>query len=242
MRITAVQLQPVAGDVEANLAAHADMVRRASAMDARLVLFPELSLTSYEPGLAARMVREFALEHLVELQALSDEHQVVIMAGLPASAPAGITISMAILQPHAPPTMYAKQLLHEDELPWFVPGSGQVVVPLDHHMAAPAICYESVQPGHADGAAGLGADVYLASAAKSARAVAAAFAHYRAVASRHRMSILFANAIGPSDDFISAGQSAVWDSCGNLVAQLDSERQGLLTYDLTTREAIVTYA
>jgi predicted amidohydrolase len=117
-----------------------------------------------------------------------------------------------------------------------------VVVPLDHHMAAPAICYESVQPGHADGAAGLGADVYLASAAKSARAVAAAFTHYRAVASRHRMSILFANAIGPSDDFISAGQSAAWDSGGNLVAQLDSERQGLLTYDLTTREAIVSYA
>ena len=47
MRITAVQLQPVAGDVEANLAVHADMVRRAIAMDARLVLFPELGLSAY---------------------------------------------------------------------------------------------------------------------------------------------------------------------------------------------------
>lgn len=242
MRITAVQIQPVAGNVEANLAAHGKMVRRAVAVDARLVLFPELSLTGYEPSLGARMAREFGLAQLGELQSLSDEHGVVIMAGLPAPAPGGTTISMAILQPHQPVTMYAKQRLHHDESPWFVPGRGQVVVSLGHHMAAPAICHESVQTEHAEGAAALGANVYLASAAKSASGAAAAFAHYPSVASRHRMTVLFANALGPSDDFVSAGQSAVWDASGVLVASLDGEREGLLTYDLDTRDAIITYA
>ncbi len=241
MRITAVQFRPVAGDFEANLATHAAMVGRAVAADARLVLFPELSLTSYEPSLGARMAREVDRTRLAELQVLADQHDVVIMAGLPAPAGAGTTISMVILQAGKPVTMYAKQLLHQDEMPWFVAGQGQVVVPLGQHVAAPAICYESVQAVHSDGVAALGADIYLASAAKSAQAVAAAFGHYSTAARQHGMTVLFANALGPSDDFISAGQSAVWDASGNLVAALDGEREGLLTYDISSRDAIISY-
>ena len=41
------QLSPRLGDVRANLALHEDAVRRAAEQDARLVLFPELSLTGY---------------------------------------------------------------------------------------------------------------------------------------------------------------------------------------------------
>lgn len=39
------------------------------------------------------------------------------------------------------------------------------------------------------------------------------------------------NGIGPSDDFISAGQTAVWDANGILVGQLDDKQEGLLIFD-----------
>ncbi|MDP6423188.1 MAG: nitrilase-related carbon-nitrogen hydrolase [Planctomycetota bacterium] len=48
-RLTAciAQLSPRLGDVEANLASHLEAIGEAAAQDARLVVFPELSLTGY---------------------------------------------------------------------------------------------------------------------------------------------------------------------------------------------------
>ena len=45
------------------------------------------------------------------------------------------------------------------------------------HNLAPAICFESLQPEHAESAASSGADVYLASVAKSPIGVDKAYCH-----------------------------------------------------------------
>ena len=47
-----------------------------------------------------------------------------------------------------------------------------------------------------------------------------------------------ANSIGPSDDFVGAGQSAVWNRQGTLMAQLDAMNEGLLIYDAVSGKVV----
>jgi hypothetical protein len=51
------------------------------------------------------------------------------------------------------------------------------------------------------------------------------------LAKKYSMHVLLSNCIGPSDNFISAGKSAIWDNTGILLAQLDDIHEGILIYD-----------
>jgi predicted amidohydrolase len=50
--IAAAQLTSIAGEIESNVANHPRFGTIAAEHGARLVVFPELSLTGYEPGIA----------------------------------------------------------------------------------------------------------------------------------------------------------------------------------------------
>lgn len=107
------------------------------------------------------------------------------------------------------------------------------------HVLAPAICYESLQPTHAAQAAAAGAQVYLASVAKSQKGVALAYDHYPAMARQHGMTVIMANCTGPADNFIGAGQSAVWNREGERVCGADAGQEAWVVYDTRTGEANV---
>jgi predicted amidohydrolase len=127
--------------------------------------------------------------------------------------------------------VYSKQHLHADELPYFVAGDGQVTLAAGKDVVAPAICYESLLDEHSAQAAALGATVYVASVAKSAKGVAKAEAHYPSVARRHSMPVLMANCVGACDDFEAAGGSAVWSASGERLAALPATVEGILVFD-----------
>ena len=63
--------------------------------------------------------------------------------------------------------------------------------------------------------------------------------HYPVIARRHKMYVIMANSIGPSDDFVSVGQSAAWNNCGKLLEQIDSESEGMLLMDTLTGQTSV---
>jgi predicted amidohydrolase len=115
-------------------------------------------------------------------------------------------------------------------------GIGQVIIKTDDTNIAPAICYESLQPTHAENAFKLGADVYLASVAKSESGVKSAFKHYPEVAKQYSMAVLMANCVGFCDNFLSVGKSSVWSKNGKLVGQLDDKAEGILIFDTETEE------
>jgi predicted amidohydrolase len=122
---------------------------------------------------------------------------------------------------------------------YFVHGAGQLILSAGGHTLAPAICYESLQPNHADAAAKRGADIYLASVAKPQRNVIKAYEHYPQIARQHSLIVLMANSVGPCDDFVSSGQSAIWDASGRLVKSMDNETQGFVLFDTSAQEGSV---
>ena len=46
-----------------------------------------------------------------------------------------------------------------------------------------------------------------------------------------------ADYLGPSDNFISVGQSAVWNNRGELLAQMDSDSEGMVMVDIVEGKA-----
>ncbi|GIV99795.1 carbon-nitrogen hydrolase family protein [Roseiflexus sp.] len=239
MRLCAAQIRPVMGDIARNAARHFEIVDLAVACHADLVFFPDLSLTGYAPPLATSLASSAADPCLNALQQRSDAHNIVIGAGLPIAADSGVQIGMVWFVPDAPRRVYAKQQLHVDEMSCFVPGSEQIILEVAGWRLAPALCYESLQMNHADGAARLGAEVYLASVAKPAGNLAKAMLHYPAVARRHAMDVIMANCTGPCDDFVSVGQSAVWNSRGERLAHMGSDSEGVVMLDVDSGTASI---
>jgi hypothetical protein len=51
--------------------------------------------------------------------------------------------------------------------------------------------------------------------------------------------VLMANSVGPSDDFVSAGQSGAWNSSGQLVVSMSDKAEGFVMFDTSAREGVV---
>lgn len=228
MKICAVQYKPIPGDFTKNLQKHLALLHSAVSLDAEVIFFPELSLTGYEPRLAKELADKNLDARLQDLQLFADENRVTVGVGLPQLSRAGVQIAMVWHSPHVGPQTYAKQYLHSDEMPYFVPAEGQLALNINEETLVPAICYESLLDEHACRAGELNADAYLASVAKSSRGVEKAMSHYPEIARRFGMFVLMANSVGPSDDFLSHGHSAAWSRDGRLLGQLDSESEGFI--------------
>lgn len=238
MKLCAVQLASLKGDVQANLERHLACIEQAAALGAELVVFPELSLTGYEPTLARQAALPVSSARLDPLQAACDRFGITVAAGLPLPTPDGIRIGMPILSPGVARQAYAKRRLHDDELPWFTPGDQALLLQVGAHRVAPAICYESMFMAHAAAAREHGADLYLVSVAKTAKGIREGYLHYSEVALELGMAVLLANCVGPADTFIGAGGSAAWDSQGGLLASLDDHSEGLIVLDTANASAM----
>jgi predicted amidohydrolase len=157
-----------------------------------------------------------------------------IGVGVPLGSPAGVHISVVLFQPHAPRQLYSKMYLHADEEPYFVPGQPSTGLIGPNGKAALAICYELSVPEHAARASANGAEVYIASVAKSVGGVEKALQRLAAIALDYRMTVLMANCVGECDGFACAGRSSVWGRDGALLGQLDAVHEGILVVDTAT--------
>lgn len=231
MQIALAQIRSVKGDLIKNIHHHQKWIEEAAANGADLVVFPELSLTGYEPSLAKKLALHPDDPRLEIFQTLSHNHSITIGVGLPTIGELGIQISLIFFHPQSTHMVYSKQHLHEDELPFFVTGKEQVMLQLNGLRIAPAICYESLLPEHAESATNCGADLYLASVSKSANGTAKAYHHYPLISRRYAIWVLMVNGVGPCDDFVANGTTAAWNKNGELMGQLDDSREGILWVD-----------
>ncbi|MEL6925527.1 MAG: nitrilase-related carbon-nitrogen hydrolase, partial [Bacteroidota bacterium] len=145
-----------------------------------------------------------------------------------------IFIGLIYFQPQQQRQLYCKQLLHEDERPYFSEAQEQVIFQLGEQKITPAICYESLQEQHAERCHALGADVYLASVAKPQRGIQKATQHYPYIAKKFDFPVMMVNNIGPCDNFVGAGQSGVWSASGDCLLQMPANAEGLLIFDTRT--------
>lgn len=231
MKIALAQIKPIKGQLDQNIILHQRCIEKASVQGADLIVFPELSLTAYEPRLAQELALDFQDQRLDIFQGQSDKHQITIGLGIPMKAPNGIHISQIFFKPNQPRQAYSKQYLHSDEQPYFIPGTKSLLLTIKNQKIAPAICYESLLEAHIAQANKMGATIYIASVAKPEEGISKAFQHFPLMAKKYKMPILMVNSIGYCDNFESAGHTTVWDQSGTLVEQLDHTSEGILVFD-----------
>lgn len=236
MKICIAQTTSEKGNVQRNFENHLEFVERAIKLNADLIIFPELSITSYEPDLAKELATEIKSNIFDPFQDLSDLNQITIGIGMPTKAIDGINISMVIFQHKKERIAYSKQMLHSDELPYFVCGNNQTILNINETKIAIGICYETLQREHFINAKNQGAEIYIASVAKPKGGIEQAYRHFSKIANEFNTPVLMSNCVGYCDNFMSVGQSAVWSKNGDLVAQLDDNNQGLIIYDTKTKQ------
>jgi len=227
--VAAAQTVAVKGDIVANVARHVVLAAIAARHGARLIVFPELSLTGYEPTLA----RELALapddERLAPLRDTARCEGIVIVAGAPLRNGGALPLIAALtFLPDGTTHVYTKQHLHDGEEAAFACGQGGTTLNVDDAQVALAVCAEITHASHAAAAAQAGAQLYAASVLVSENGYAADAALLQGYAATHALPVLMANHGGPSGGWQCAGRSAMWDETGTLLAAAPGDGECLL--------------
>ncbi|HZM83706.1 MAG TPA: carbon-nitrogen hydrolase family protein [Candidatus Limnocylindrales bacterium] len=216
LRLAVAQPFIVANDVATNAHAHAALVKEALA---RVVVFPELSLTGYEldapapaPALA---VDDARLEPLIEA---CRENGCVALAGAPVEGP---HIAMLAITGDGVTVAYRKQWLGDVEAQRFSPGPGPAAIEVDGWRLGLAICKDTGVPRHASDTAALGIDAYLAGTVKYAHEAVPQAERAHRIATSHRVWVALASFAGPTGGGFTetAANSAIWSPDGTIVAQ-----------------------
>jgi predicted amidohydrolase len=230
----------VQGDIENNIENHKRLIELAVSCKADIIIFPELSITGYEPMLAKKLaIAPRAIEAPLNIfQTFSDEKTIIIGAGMPTTSADNVQISMLLFQPATPLEFYSKKYLHADEEPFFTSGNEQPFLTLKEKKIGFAICYEISIAAHAENASGNKADIYIASVAKSVDGVEKAIADLSNIAKKYSFPVLMSNCVGYCDNFQCGGKTSIWNKDGLLLAQLNDKDEGILVINTDTNETI----
>lgn len=235
MKICIAQTKSVSGDVKQNTQNHISFIKRAISLNADLIVFPELSLTNYAPRVTQTIDKNTYINALKSFQDLANKHAICLGIGLPTYKNDEPYISLVLFQANTSPLIYSKQILHDDETPYFSNGTEQVYLQINNTKIAFGICYESLQETHFLNAHKNDIDIYIASVAKAQNGVSKAFTYFPEIAKNYSTPILMTNCVGECEDFKSAGQSAVWNSQGKLMSALDAQNEGLIIFDTSIK-------
>jgi len=237
MKIALAQIRTIKGNISENIKTHLKYINLAVENSVDLILFPELSITGYEPDLAKKLAFRLNDGKFDQFQKLCNSSGIIIGLGVPFQNDNGITISLLILKPNQPIQVYSKEHLHGDETPYFIAGN-QPSNFIKNTSISLAICYEVFVEAHAIKAKKAGATIYLASVAKSEKGIIKAYKRLPQIAKKNNLMVLMCNNIGFCDNFEAIGQSAAWDSQGQLIGQLNDVKEGLLIVDTKNSTSI----
>jgi predicted amidohydrolase len=220
--ITIAAAQPVcvAGDVAATVRAHAEMVRAARA---RLVLFPELSLTGYELEAPLLTPDDPRLVPLVEACA---ETGSIALVGAPVCGEGGRAhIAMLAVSGDGVAVAYRKMWLGESEARRFSPGERPAVLEVDGLRCGLAICKDTGIPRHAAETSALGMDLYAAGVLEHEADARVQPERARRVAAAHGVWVAVASFAGSTGGEYrrAAGRSAIWRPDGTVAAEAGPE-------------------
>lgn len=232
----AAQSISIAGDVHANLLRHQCFMQAAAQHGVQLLVFPELSLTGYERGLAADLAILPDDPVLQPLRELAREFQLTTIVGMPIrlSANAPVLIGALVFGADGSLGIYTKQHLHPGEEVAFAPGYGGSMLEMGSDHVALAVCADFSHASHAAAAAGQGATLYAAGVLITEGGYGPDTALLQGYAREHGMTVLMANHGGTTGGWESAGRSAVWGPDGALIVAAPGQGELLV---IARREA-----
>ena len=227
--MAAAQSRSVAGDISANVQRHLRYMELASERGVGFLLFPELSLTGYEPALASELAMTEDDSRLQPLRDMALKTGITTAVGAPVRSFNGeLLIAAFIFHGNGAQSVQSKQHLHGGEESVFAPGAGGVPIDIGGERLSLAICADFSHARHAHQAAQAGATVYVVSALISGTGYGHDASVLKGYARQHRMAVLMANYAGMTGGWSSGGRSALWNEHGETEAEIPNAEEGLL--------------
>jgi 5-aminopentanamidase len=240
LRIAIAQSTATGGDVAANVHSAERIVAQAGDGDARLVVFPELSLTGYElERIAASPAMWFRQDdaRLDGVRRACAKARVNAILGAPwRTADEQPRIAAIVLTSEGDFNVSYKEFVHGSEASMFAPGEAAVPFEVDGWWIAIAICFDAAHPRHAEAAARNAADVYVTSALYVVGEERRLDLHQGARAMDNRLFAALANYAGETGTFASCGSSGVWRPTGEVLTRAPAAEETLLFADLDPSE------
>jgi predicted amidohydrolase len=214
----------VAHDVAANARTHAAVVRAARA---RVVVFPELSLSGYEMDAAAITTDDARLGPLIEACAATGT---LALVGAPLEAqPGRAHIAMLAVDGSGARVAYRKLYVADSEAGRFGAGDAPARLDVDGWRLGLGICRDTGIRQHVLDTVALGIDAYVAGTLMFPEETAIQNERGCRIAREHHVWTALASFAGPTGGgySASAGCSGIWAPDGRLVAQTGPQPGGI---------------
>ncbi|MEO4001516.1 carbon-nitrogen hydrolase family protein [Mesorhizobium sp. CAU 1732] len=237
MKIAALQMQAVAGDVAANLARIEDAAGEASRLGARLLVAPELAVTGYGAGDAMTALAEPADGPIVQrLQSISAQTGVAIVAGFAEAGSGAVWNSAVLVDGQDAPLVYRKSHLYGPyERGLFRPERpAAVTFDLDGISCGMLICYDVEFPENVRRLAQAGCSLVLVPTALPASDHAAFIARQMVPvrAFENQVFVAYVNHCGADPCYVYAGLSTVAAPDGSVLAAAGDTDEALLIAEI----------
>lgn len=232
MRIAALQMQSVSGDVQANLVRIERAAIDAAKAGAELLITPELCITGYGAGEAITALAEPANgDQIRALQAISSANRIAIIAGFAERDGADVYNSAVFVNGENKPAIYRKSHLYGDyERSLFRPAkAANCIVELGGLKFGMLICYDVEFPENVRRLALGGVDMILVPTAlpagPSGTFIASHMIQVRAF--ENQIFIAYINHAGADERFTFAGLSRIAAPDGSLITACADDAEQL---------------
>lgn len=246
MKIAALQMQAIAGDVEANLARIEKGTADAASKGAKVIVAPELAVTGYGAGDAFATLAEAADgPQCNRLAALATRHGVAVVAGFAERDGATVYNSALFVTPDGNRTVYRKSHLYGDyERRHFTPGPpAAVTVQFEDIRFGLLICYDVEFPENVRRLARELVDTVLVPTALPASDHAALIAQKMIPvrAFENQIFVAYVDHCGADERFAYAGLSGIAAPDGALLAKA-GVKEALLLADIAPEDYAISAA
>ncbi len=224
-----IQFPVIKGSIELNIKKHIEYIELAVKNGADIVVFPELSLTGYEPELASELAIDIESDYISQLSTISKKTNAIVICGCPIkSTKQQPYIGALISFPSGETDLYRKQFLHTGEFDYFIKGKDSYFFNCKGHKIALAICADFCNPKHPEEAKFKNADVYLASVLISYNGFDADNKQLQNYAFQHNFVVLMSNHNGETGGWKACGKSRAWSSDGKLAVASENNDSSIV--------------
>lgn len=238
LRIATAQAPVAPGDIPANAATAARLVRDAGDGGARVVVFAEKFLTGYEPELIRAEPERCAVNGLADprlapVVAACRESGVVAVVGAAVYDGGELFVSALVVDGGGVRARYDKQTLFKAERAVYRHGDVGLTLDVDEWRLGLGICYDSGFPEHARAAALDGCHAYVVGALFGVgNGYHESRIWFPARAFDNTVYAVLANHVGRTGEWETCGSSAVWGPDGRVVAEAGARDEEIVFADL----------
>ncbi|MCS5423004.1 MULTISPECIES: carbon-nitrogen hydrolase family protein [Psychrilyobacter] len=217
LKIAVAQISSIKGDVSVNINLHLKAIKKAKTEDISIIVFPELSLTGYEPEIAEYLAFKIDDIRLLPLIEAAKDNNMYLVVGAPIKKDELLQIGAIIISPKGEVSTYSKMNLHSGENAYFSSGKSHVFLEIENKKIAIAICADTNNPEHVKKCVNEGADIYLAGVLITENGYQADTKKLKDYALNHKILVGMANHNAPTGGWEPIGKSSIWSPIGDVV-------------------------